>query len=598
MITPELVCELTFYGGAFPSRYGDKTSSVLEVTTREGNNSRFASKLDISMAGYGGNIEGPLFKGKGNYIFLYHRSFLSLLKSSIGLSAVPNYQSAIGKQVFHLSPNRKLTFNQFWGNDWMDISHEDMSAYTSSARFEDIYSKSGQYTLGGTLKTVYNKSFSRLTVSHNQRWWKNDIYDANTQFDSTRISQYHSNEARNTIRYMHRYLKTPVGDLETGIYLKYDQINADIYRRPDTLYSWVSGQPESVFMIHNISSNGSLESDINAYKTGGYVQWENQVWWLKLNAGLRYDYFSYIHKGVLAPTFGLKIPLPFMAVFRMGGGRYYQSPDYFTLSLDETHKDLKYKYTDQAVIGLDFLPYEDIRTRFEVFYKKYNNVAINHAYTTPDPYDFAVHSRSIGKGHSAGIEFLLQKKVNNNWWSTVSYSYSRAMAIDPRYSGDMIEYPWDFDYKHIFTTVLGYKIPFIEFDWYNQNRNWMKWFGWLFLIPSDQTECSLRYRYMGGNPYTEFTHLPEYRRWFLLDDQSMNGDRTSHYKRLDFHIHHHWFMKHKTIVAYIEMNNIFDKNNIWKYNFVNAKNKVGSEAIRETTYQWGRTLVGGITVEF
>jgi len=494
----------------------------------------------------------------------------------------------------------ELTFNQFWGNDWIEISHEDLSAYTSSARFEDIYSRSGQYTLGATLKTVYERSFSRLTLSRNHRWWQNDIYDANTQSEANRISQYHSTEARNTIRYMHRFLKTPAGDLEAGIYLKLDRIDADTFRRPDTLFSWdtVSGAPDSVFMIHKISGDDRINADINASKAGGYLQWEKQVWWLTLNAGLRYDYFSYTGEGALAPTFGLKMPLPFLAILRAGGGRYYQSPDYFTLSFHEKNRDLTFKYTDQAVIGLDLLLSEDMRARIEGFYKKYRNVAVNHALTTADPFDYAVHSVSIGKGHATGVEVLLQKKVNNNWWSTVSYSYSKARATDPRYPDKNLDYPWDFDYRHVFTTVLGYKVRFLDFDWYNKNRHWMQWLGWLFLIPADESECSLRFRAMGGNPYTEFTQLPEYRRYFLLDGQSINGGRIPHYQRLDFHIHHHWFMKHMTVIAYIEFNNIFDRENIWKYNFVNAQNKQGSTAIREATYQWGRTIVGGLKVEF
>jgi hypothetical protein len=126
----------------------------------------------------------------------------------------------------------------------------------------------------------------------------------------------------------------------------------------------------------------------------------------------------------------------------------------------------------------------------------------------------------------------------------------------------------------------------------------MQWLGWLFLMPSDESECSLRFRAMGGSPYTELTHLPEYRRWFLLDGQPINGNRIPSYQRLDFHIHHHWFMKYVTVIAYFELNNILDRANIWKYNFVDARNKAGSEAAREATYQWGRTIVGGLMVEF
>ncbi len=598
MITPELVRELTFFGGAFPSRYGDKTSSVLDVNTREAND-RFEAKVDIGMAGFGGNIGGPLFSGKGNALFLYHRSFLSLLKSSIGLSAVPNYQSAIGRETFHLSETQTLTLNQFWGNDWIDISHDDLSAYTSSARFEDIYNKSGQYTLGATLKSIYRSSYSILTVSRNERWWENDIYDANTRSEATRVSQYHSKESRNTLRYTHEFLKTPAGDIEAGIFFKYDHISADIFRRPDSVYVWdtAAGNPDSLFTIYTISPNNRIEPEFSAVKAGGFLECEKQVWWLTLNAGIRYDYFSYTGEGTVAPTFGLKMPLPIMANLRMGLGRYYQTPDYFTLSFDEKNRDLKSKYTDQAVVGIDFLPAEDMRVRVELFYKKYNRVAVNAAYTTPDPYDFAVHSLSVGSGTAKGVEVLFQKKVNHNWWSTVSYSYSNAVAFDPRYPGENREYAWDFDYTHIFTAVLGYKIEFLTFGWYARNRSWLQWLGFFLPVLSDESELSIRFRTMGGSPYTELSLLPQYNRYFLLEDQPFNADRIPAYRRLDVHLHHHWFLKGWTVIAYFELNNVFNTDNVWKYNFVNAENQPGGESLRETTYQWGRTFVGGLMVE-
>lgn len=599
MITPDMVRELTFYGGAFPSRYGDKTSSVLDITLRDGDEKQFKAQTDLSMAGYGGSIEGPLFSEKSSYLCMYHRSFLSLVSNSIGLSAVPNYQSFMSKQVFHLSKRHTLTLNQFFGNDWIDISHDDMSAYTSSARYEDIYNRSGQHTLGMTLRTVYAGSTSRLTLYRNYRWWENDIYQAETKDNANSLSRYHSQESRNTLRYSHKFLKTAIGDVELGMQLKYDVLQADIFRRPDTTFTWdpATGEMLTKAWIDTISPANTITSRIEAEKVGGYFQWEKQARWFQLNAGIRYDYFSWIDRASFAPTFGLKVPLPIMAYLRFGFGRYYQTPDYLTLSYNVLNKQLKPKYTDQVVLGMDLLLSDEARARIEGYYKKYEDVPVNYAMATSDPYDWHTRFVSTGRGNARGIELLFQRKEKNNWWSTVSYAYSIAKAFDPRYPEQKITYNWDFDYRNIFTAVLGYKFKFLDQKWYQEQRRWLKFLGWLFLLPSDQTEISMRFRYMGGSPYTQMTLHKQYNRWYLMADQPINADRIPDYNRLDLHIHHHLFEKRFTLVGYIEVNNIFNHKNIWKYNFVNAQNLLGSRAVRETTYQWGRTVVGGVKIE-
>ena len=112
ILTPEFVKEIDFYAGAFPARYGDRASSVLDITTRDGNENRFEAKLDVGMAGYGGNFEGPLFFKKGNFIVSYHRSFMSLLSESIGLTAVPNYHSIFATNPSFIFADEMVIINK------------------------------------------------------------------------------------------------------------------------------------------------------------------------------------------------------------------------------------------------------------------------------------------------------------------------------------------------------------------------------------------------------------------------------------------------------------------------------------------------------
>ncbi|MBC8526246.1 MAG: TonB-dependent receptor [Candidatus Cloacimonetes bacterium] len=602
ILSPEFVSEVNFYAGAFPSRYGDKASSVLDITTRDGNENRFEAKLDIGMAGYGGSIEGPMFGKNGSYIFSYHRSFLSLISESFGMTAVPNYHSIFAKQVFNFSPTQKLTINQIWANDWIDIKADDESSYSESD--EDIYAKSGQYTIGSTLRSIFKNSYSLLTIYRNYNWWKHDVYEAGTtKADSNKFFYNHSYEAHNTVKFELNFHKTKVGKLSFGVNLKNVETNDERFMKPDTVFIYQDTTGTIIGVLTNTTGNpviytygpdDKIDDSINDYKIGTYCQWNDNFGLLTLNAGLRYDYFTYTKKASMAPRLGLKYALSESINLNFGLGRHYQNPEYYQLTFDSLNKKLKPKFTDQIVVGFDKLFTEDIKVSMEAYYKQYKDVPLNNAMTTPDENDWDTYFVNAGEGYANGAEFFLQKKVKDDFWGTLSYSYSIAKAKDPRDPAGKKEFNWDFDYRNVFTAVLGYKIEFMKYDWYEKASKWFRYFTWTNLVPGDETEISIKFRYLGGKPYTEPTPIDSLRRWRVLPEQNINDSRFPPYKRFDLHIHHRWFFDKLNIVSYLELQNLFNTKNIWGYSYKYEDDK----PIKDEIYQWGRMIVGGVMVEF
>ena len=602
ILTPEFVNEVDFYAGAFPARYGDRASSVLNITSRDGNENRFEAQVDVGMGGFGGNLEGPLFN-KGSYIVSYHRSYLSLLSESMGLTAVPNYHSIFAKQVINFSPRTKLTFNQIWGNDWIDIIHDEddsQSGYSGNAGETDIYSRSGQYTIGATLKKIYNKSYSLLTAYRNFIWWDQNLYDAGIKEEETKVWQEDTYEAHNKLKYSHFFPNTKAGNLEAGIYFNYDETDTKKYMRPDTVFVYIPGTetiidtmrtPEGDQLIYTLGENNKVLKNITPFKLGGYLQWEKFVGRFTLNAGLRFDYLDYTKDSSQAPRLGAKFALTGTSNLSFGAGRQFQNPNYYLLAMERQNRNLQPYYTDQIVLGFDKLLAKDVKFSVETYHKKYYDVPIDVAFTTADSMDSSQTFVNDGKGYATGVEFFLQKKVKDNFWGTVSYSYSKANAFDPRDTSGETEYDWDFDYQYVFTGILGYKINYMGFDWYNNNRNWLKFFGFVPIIPSDETEISLKYRYLGGKPYTEMTYHPELRRWLLAEDAEINSERFDPYQRFDIHISHRWYESKINILCYWEIDNVFNNKNMWQYNYL-------EDGTTEKVFQWGRMIIGGLMVEF
>jgi len=53
ILNTEFVERIDFFAGGFSARYGDKQSSVMDISLREGNYSNFESELELSMGGAG-----------------------------------------------------------------------------------------------------------------------------------------------------------------------------------------------------------------------------------------------------------------------------------------------------------------------------------------------------------------------------------------------------------------------------------------------------------------------------------------------------------------------------------------------------------------
>ena len=158
-----------FSAGGFPVQYGDKISSVMDITIREGDrNKGFASNTGFNMAGIGTLMEGRLADGRGSWIFSARQSLLEFVDQVIGMSAlsltaIPKYWDTQTKVVYDLSPTQKLTLNGIYGDSRIDINGNPKEANPqransidfSSLENVDVHNK--QYVLGINLKSLWSK---------------------------------------------------------------------------------------------------------------------------------------------------------------------------------------------------------------------------------------------------------------------------------------------------------------------------------------------------------------------------------------------------------------------------------------------------------
>lgn len=581
MINTDFVRQVDFYAGAFPARYGDKASSVLDVKYREGLSDRLHAKTDLGMAGAGFGLEGPL--GRGNFMVSGHRSFLSLIAGGFGMTAVPHYYDVQGKATYSLAPGLKLSAVGIWGDDWIDI---EPGGDMDQEEDEVVKAKSKQYAGGVSLHALLRDGYAALTISRTRNSWNQYVTDTlDRELWTNRSTEIETAAKLDVSR---RLLG---GELAGGLSLKRPECYFRQWMKPDTLFLYQPGT-DTIVANTGLINNYDIDDVLRSWKYGAYLQYKrNWAGLLTSNAGLRLDRHGLTGRQHLSPRFGLSLHLGQSANLNLAAGRSYQSPDWYQLIMDAANQRLKGKYTDQAVVGLERIWGEDLRGTMEAYYKRYRDVPIPLSMATSDPNDFSPVYTNLGRGHARGIELFLQKKVKRDLWGTASYSYSISRAEDPRSPG--LEYDWDFDYRHVLTLIAGYRRDFRSLGWYRsvRKRAWYKLLDWLPLLPADESELSIKWRYLGGRPYTPQTYHPEWRRWTVDPGQPVNSARMRPYDRLDIHIQRRWYFGRLSLLSYIDLENVFNSKNEWMYLY-------NDDGTRDVVYQFSRMMVGGVMVEF
>jgi hypothetical protein len=127
----DIIRNADIYTGGFGAEYGGRISSVMDITTRDGNRQRIAGKASISTFGAGLLLEGPFKKptpekpgsigfilsAKGSYLDQSSQVFYSYVDSA-GLPF--NFMDLYGKISMHAANGSKINFYGFHYRDKVD----------------------------------------------------------------------------------------------------------------------------------------------------------------------------------------------------------------------------------------------------------------------------------------------------------------------------------------------------------------------------------------------------------------------------------------------------------------------------------------------
>lgn len=167
----DLLRNVDVFTGGFNSEYGGRISSAMNLTTRDGNRSRFSGKADASTLGAKLLLEGPLIKQKEDQTNDLSASFILSVKNSylkqsadlfynyIDSKGLPyTFLDIYGKASFNAGSGNKINFFGFRFQDDVNyrlVSEFNWNSYGGGMNFLVIPGKSPALLEGNASYSLY-----------------------------------------------------------------------------------------------------------------------------------------------------------------------------------------------------------------------------------------------------------------------------------------------------------------------------------------------------------------------------------------------------------------------------------------------------------
>lgn len=486
---PEAISGMDFFKSGFPSRYGGRLSSVVDVHTKEGNMKEYHGSASIGLISGNLNFEGPIIKDRTSFNIGLRRTWLDVLsapavaiankitkKDGTRLRARYAFHD-LNLKVNHIFNDRsRMYLSLYNGNDVLkggstdfpDQDSDNNYNYDSdvSLRWGNIMATAGwtyvfNNRLFGKVSGVFTRYHSRLR---------------NTEHDVV------GNEGDEDYSDSFRENETNTGITDFGLRTSFDYLPASAHHiRFGGDYLVHRFHPEynrSVAYEKNEETSVEIGQEFAndllwGHEAGVYAE---DDWTLssavRLNAGLRFSLFNVQGKTYtgLEPRVSLRWLLDDNLSFKASYSRMNQyvhliSNSFISLPTDAwmpVTRKLKPLISDQVSAGFYYNLNKEYNFSVEGYYKTLDNLLeYRDGHTFTPSFVNWEDKLTAGEGRSYGAEFMVRKETGRTTgWVGYGLSWSDRQ-FDELNQG--ARYPARFDNQHKLNIVVMHKIsPKVE----------------------------------------------------------------------------------------------------------------------------------------
>ncbi len=520
----DAVKNLELIKGGMPANYGGRTSSVLDITMKEGNDQQFHGQGGIGLISSRLTLEGPLIKDRSSFIVSGRRTYIDVLtkpflKDNKNFGGTGYYFYDLNaKANYRFSDKDRLYLSGYFGRDVFDFGGTDpgdpkfnipWGNATVSARWNHVFSPKLFMNTTATYSD-YQFTFSGARDQFSFSLFSG-IKDLGLKVD---LSQYPN--VRHSIKYGGQYIYHTYTPSTVAVQSGDTQFDID--------------QP-SKLLAHEAAVYVLDEFDITDQ--------------LRVNGGLRFTMFQHVgefrqyildsegkstgetinyaagqkvaaYTG-LEPRLSLRYRMNDRSSFKASYNRnlqYVHLASFSSIALPTdvwipSGSNVKPQIGTQYAAGYfrDFKEHT-YETSVEVYYKDMANLVEYKEGAQPQDNGNTNYDAQLvfGNGYSYGAEFFVKKRTGKlNGW--VGYTWSRTMRKFPDINKGE-EFPSRWDRTHDLSVVASYEL----------NKRWS--FGATFVYSTGQAVTLPLQRYfVEGRIVSQYTQR--------------NGYRMDPYHRLD-----------------------------------------------------------------
>lgn len=277
--------------GGFPARYGGRLSSVIEMTMKDGNKTKFAGEAGIGLISSRLLLEGPIINEKASFIVSARRTYIdALVRPFMRRDEKVGYYfyDLNAKLNYDFGRKDKLYLSGYFGRDKFSI----VDRWNSNDPYSQNYNGSsiaGLYWQNATSSIRWNHLFSNKVFANTSAIFSRynlTIYNEEKDKSGIYSLKYYSGIRDFAIKYDLEYHATPTYTLRTGIQTTQHRFTPSAIVEKDS---------ETLVNFNQKTIYDSFETGLyaeNQFNFGGKSQ---------LNAGMRLSHFAVDGKHYFAP---------------------------------------------------------------------------------------------------------------------------------------------------------------------------------------------------------------------------------------------------------------------------------------------------------
>lgn len=545
ILNVSFIQDVQLSSSAFDSRYDNALASTIVIKQRNGNPNKLSGNTRLSGSEFALMLEGPISK-KATFMVSARRSYLQFLFNLLDLPIRPDYWDFQYKVNYKINNKTELNFIGLGALDnfRLEVPKEADAENEYIMRANPLL-KQWNYTVGASLKRLIKNGFINVALSRNMFFNGANRYENNALKSGDLLFSLGSHEAENKLRFN-------INQFKNGWKYSYG-LDAQYVKYDTKIFNTI--QQEQTDSLGNVVAPAitfNSSSAIEFFKMGAFGQVSKYFFKEKflVSTGVRMDMNTFTNEGLnplktISPRISFSYVLSKKWNISASVGNYYKLPSYTALGFTDStnafvNADLLYIQSIHYTLGTQFIPRDDLRFTFEVFYKDYRQYPVSEesgiSFANVGTDFSAVGNEkflSAGKGRVYGLELYAQQKLVKNLFyvASVSLYKSEFTGLD----GVFRSSTWD--YGFLVSTTVGYKFK----------KNW---------------DIGVKYRISGGQPYTPFDIAASTASYLttgtgIYDYTQINGERLPIFQQLDLRVDKKFNFKKVSLDIYLDFQNVF-----------------------------------------